>query len=108
MDRIAGIFRPAKVSCVFSFCNEQERKLDAQFFRQNGRGLLVIRKNGIKTDEIQSINKKKQKNFGPTKYTRYAVVILVQQQYYITFYNDIHIALNSCGFSLNMTLGKVV
>ena len=41
---IAGIFWPVQV-VFLSFCNEQERKLDARFFRQTGHGLSVIWKN---------------------------------------------------------------
>ena len=72
--RTTGIFRSAKVS-IFSFCNEEERKLDARFLKdKNGRGLSIIRKNGIKTDEIQSITKKR--NFGTLSGIHYLVHII--------------------------------
>ena len=56
----------------FSFCNKQERKLGARFLKTKRSGISVIRKNGIKTDEIQSFTKKQ--NFVPTKYTSHTIV----------------------------------
>ena len=71
VHRVAGIFRSAKVSFFRSVTSRNENWTHIVFSGQNGRGLSVIWKNGIKTDEIQSITKKR--NFGLTKYTRYMV-----------------------------------
>ena len=56
---IAGIFCSVKV-LFFSFCTEQERKLDVHFLRQNGRGLSVIRENGIKTEKNPVFHQKNE------------------------------------------------
>ena len=52
----------------------RKEKLDARFFRQNGRGLSVIWKNGIKTDEIQSFAQKNTKLWPDEIYLLYGAV----------------------------------
>ena len=61
---MAGIFCLAKDS-FFSRSVTSRNENWTHIFRQNGRVLSVIRKNGIKTDEIQSITKKKHTKLWP-------------------------------------------
>ena len=67
--RIAGIFRSAKVSFFFLFCNDQERKLDVVFFKTKmGVAYQLYGKTKLKPTK-SSLSPKKQ-NYSPMKYTR--------------------------------------
>ena len=82
--RIVGIFRSAKVLFFHSVTSRNEN-LTHVFF--NGRGLSVIRENGIKTDEIQSITKKEtlaRRNIPTIRYTADINYVLCMQ------YNTVH------------------